>query len=312
MASINGNNLSKATTKPQVALVTVKSLMANPKLQKRFDDMLGKKAAGFIGSLINISTLSGLAGVEPMSIISSAAVAATLDLPIDPNLGFAYIVPYNRKENGAYVKKAQFQIGYKGFIQLAMRSGQYKTINATEIYKGEIKKVNRLTGEIELDESGDVDEEIIVGYIAYFRLLNGFEKALYMTTQQLEKHAKKYSQTYKNSKDYIVKQSKWTTDFGSMATKTVLKLLLSKYGMLSIEMQTALKTDQGVIKDLDGQEVEYDDNPLNDKNAVETDYSEVEKEDAKQDSKEKNIKEDGKIVDKAGDDAKPPWEQTNS
>ncbi|HGH0452581.1 TPA: recombinase RecT, partial [Clostridioides difficile] len=148
------------------------------------------------------------------------------------------------------VKEAQFQIGYKGFIQLAMRTGQYKTINAIEIYENEIKSVNRLTGEIEFNENKDeIDNEIVVGYIAYFKLLNGFEKTLYMSKEDMEKYAKRYSQTYKSNKDYVVKSSLWTTDFDAMAVKTVLKRLLSKYGILSIEMQKALETDQAVIKD---------------------------------------------------------------
>jgi recombination protein RecT len=232
------------TTNNQVA--SVKGLLANIGYKKRFEEILGKKAAGFMASIINISNGPVLAGVEPNSVIASAVVAATLDLPIDPNLGFAYIVPYNVKVNGEYVKKGQFQLGYKGFIQLAMRTGQYKTINAIEVYEGDIKRINRITGDIEFNED-NIKQDTVVGYLAYFKLLNGFEKSFYMTKNQMEKHAKKYSQTYKSNKDYIAKGSKWTTDFDPMAIKTVLKLLLSKYGILSIEMQRAIETDQAVI-----------------------------------------------------------------
>ncbi|UDN63737.1 recombinase RecT [Clostridioides sp. ES-W-0016-02] len=226
--------------------VSVKNLLSTEAYKKRFKEVLKDKANTFMASVVNVSNLPSLKDAEPNSILKSAMVAATLDLPIDPNLGFSYLVPFVNKG----VKEAQFQIGYKGFIQLAMRTGQYKTINAIEIYEGEIKSVNRLTGEIEFNENEDeVDKEIVVGYIAYFKLLNGFEKTLYMSKEDMEKYAKRYSQTYKSNKDYVVKSSLWTTDFDAMAVKTVLKRLLSKYGILSIEMQKALETDQAVIKD---------------------------------------------------------------
>ncbi|WP_339089436.1 recombinase RecT [Clostridioides difficile] len=226
--------------------VSVKNLLSTEAYKKRFKEVLKDKANTFMASVVNVSNLPSLKDAEPNSILKSAMVAATLDLPIDPNLGFSYLVPFVNKG----VKEAQFQIGYKGFIQLAMRTGQYKTINAIEIYENEIKSVNRLTGEIEFNENEDeIDKEIVVGYIAYFKLLNGFEKTLYMSKDDMEKYAKRYSQTYKSNKDYVVKSSLWTTDFDSMAVKTVLKRLLSKYGILSIEMQKALETDQAVIKD---------------------------------------------------------------
>ncbi|EQK11270.1 recombinase RecT [Clostridioides difficile] len=226
--------------------VSVKNLLSTEAYKKRFKEVLKDKANTFMASVVNVSNLPSLKDAEPNSILKSAMVAATLDLPIDPNLGFSYLVPFTNKG----VKEAQFQIGYKGFIQLAMRTGQYKTINAIEIYEGEIKSVNRLTGEIEFNKNEDeIDKEIVVGYIAYFKLLNGFEKTLYMSKEDMEKYAKRYSQTYKSNKDYVVKSSLWTTDFDAMAVKTVLKRLLSKYGILSIEMQKALETDQAVIKD---------------------------------------------------------------
>lgn len=266
---------NEITTRGNTGLATVKGLLANINYKKRFEEILGKKAAGFMSSIINISNSSTMINVEPKSIISSAVVAATLDLPIDPNLGFAYIVPYNDKNKG---KVAQFQMGYKGFIQLAMRTGQYKTINAIEVYEGDIKHISRLTGEIELDDNNTKHEKI-VGYVGYFRLINGFEKSLYMTVEEMEKHAKRYSQTYKSSKDYVVKQSKWTTDFDAMAIKTVIKLLLSKYGILSIEMQRAIEADQGVINSnvADGAEISSDNIEYvdNNENIQDAEYEEV-------------------------------------
>jgi recombination protein RecT len=165
-----------------------------------------------------------------------------MDLPIDKNLGFAYIVPYKGQPT--------FQMGYKGYIQLAMRTGQYKTINACEVYEGEIKSINRFTGEIEFNEGRT--SNTVVGYLAYFKLINGFEKYHYQTLEEIQRHAQKYSQGYGKS------WSKWTTDFGPMALKTVLKQLLSKYGILSIDMQMGLQADQAHVRETeDGYEFDY-------------------------------------------------------
>lgn len=301
MANVHGGLINN--NQPQApARTTVKGLMCQVDVKKRFEDILGKKAPGFISSVINVAKSPSLADAEPNSIMASAVVAATLDLPIDPNLGFAYIVPYNDKKQG---KIAQFQMGYKGFIQLAMRSGQYKTINAAPVFENDLKKINRLTGEIEFNDNPEPSTKI-VGYVGYFRLINGFEKALYMTREELEIHGKKYSQSYKSNKDWVVKQSLWTTDFDSMATKTVLKLLLSKYGPMSIEMQTAIKSDQASFNkdvingDIDGN-INYPDNQPNEHyNAVDTEFTEVDK---------KNI-ENNKSSDKAESEEKDIFEGT--
>ncbi|EQK42737.1 recombinase, phage RecT family protein [[Clostridium] bifermentans ATCC 638] len=231
-------------TQNNTKVAGIKQLLDRDVYKKRINEIMGKKAAPFMASIVNVSNLPSLKDSDPNSIISSAIVAATLDLPIDQNLGFAYIVPYNTKEG----KKAQFQMGYRGYIQLAMRTGQYKTINAIEIYKGEIKRVNRLTGEMEFNDDEDlIDRDTIVGYMAYFKLLNGFEKTLYMTKEEMERHAKKYSQSYSSQKKWVVDSSLWSTDFDGMAIKTVIKRLLSKYGILSVEMQNAITNDQAVM-----------------------------------------------------------------
>lgn len=236
------NEVANKNPKP----VTLQSMVTSAGIRERFNDVLGKKAPAFISSLISVANNSDmLAKADPTTVITAGIMAATLDLPINQNLGFAYIVPfYNGKKR---ITEAQFQMGYKGYVQLAMRTGQYKTINASEIYEGEIKSRNRLTGEFEL---GERTSDKVVGYIAYFRLVNGFEKYLYMTKEEVEAHAKKYSQTYKKGFGL------WSTDFDSMAIKTVLKRLLSKYGILSVEMHnmaTALSNDGAVIRDKDGQ-----------------------------------------------------------
>jgi|SRR6185369_13113360 len=236
------------TTEVQKQPLTTKSLFSREDIQKKFAELLGKKSQGFIVSILQIVNSNELLKkADPMTIYNSAALAATLDLPINQNLGYAYIVPYK----GA----AQFQMGWKGFVQLAQRSGQFKTINSIEVYENQIDKIDYLTGETIL--KSEEPKGKIVGYIAYFKLINGFEKSLYMTKAQMEQHAKKYSQSYK--KNFGV----WADGedgFNAMGKKTVLKLLLSKYAPLSIEMQKAAIIDQSVINDDKGESVTYSDN----------------------------------------------------
>jgi recombination protein RecT len=244
------NKLAKKAENTPAPGKTLKALLQDQSVKNRFNELLGKKSAGFISSLLNVvNSNPQLQAADPHSILSAAALAAALDLPIDPNLGFAYIVPYNVRQGDAHILKAQFQLGYKGYIQLAMRTGAYKTINATEVYEGEIKNYNRFTGEFEF---GEKESDKIIGYIAYFKLLNGFEKYLYMTVEEIERHAKRYSKSYDS------KNSRWKEDFHSMALKTVIKRLLSKYGILSIEMQTSLLADQAVVKQDEEGNINYE------------------------------------------------------
>lgn len=223
--------------------LTVKSLLSQDNVKAKFQEVLKEKAAGFTANLaVMVNNTAALQKLDPTSIISAAVVSASLDLPLDPNLGFAAIVPYG--------DKAQFQIMYKGLIQLAMRSGQYKTIGVTEIYEGELISENRLTGEYVFDFTGKKSDTII-GFAAYFSLLNGFEKTVYWPMSQVEAHGKRFSQTFK--KGYGL----WKDDFISMGKKTVLKNLISKWGILSIEMQKAVKFDQGVVNDPETDDIEY-------------------------------------------------------
>lgn len=245
---------SKLPITKQTTLVVVKHYLDSDVVKQRFQEVLKDKANSFIASITSlVSSSQNFEGVDANTIIQSAMIAATLDLPINPNLGFAYIVPYTGK--------AQFQMGWKGFVQLALRTGQYRLLNAIEVYDGELVSRNKITGEILLDQTKKSSDKII-GYVSFFRLINGFEKTLFMTTEEMEKHAKRYSQTYKSTKDYVVKSSKWTTDFDAMALKTVLKLILSKYGILSVELQKAIQADQAVISETkDGEtQFEYVDN----------------------------------------------------
>jgi recombinase, phage recT family len=257
--------------KGTIGTTTLKTMINDERTKNKFKELLGNKAAGFLTSLLN--TTNGnkqLQEAEPQSILKAGAIAATLDLPIDPNLGFAYVVPYKRKykdknDNWQEENKAQFQLGYKGFIQLAIRTGQYKKINVTELYKGQFESYDPITDELKYNLENKTSDEI-THYIAYFQTMNGFEKYNVMSKEEVREHAKKFSKTFLKS------SSSWQTNFDSMAKKTVLKLLLSKFGILSIEMQTAQKVDQAVIKEVEPNgnvEVEYVDSPDNASDIIE-------------------------------------------
>lgn len=217
----------------------VKSYLDSPELTERLQNaMTPQKKELFKTSLLGVINSNSLfEKADPLSIIQSALVATTLDLPINPNLGYAYIIPYGAK--------AQFQLGYKGLIQLAQRTGQYQTISASEVREGQIKEYDPLKG-VEFDWT--ITDGEIIGYVAYFKLINGFEKYLYMSLKELEAHGQKYSKSY-NSKDKYTNEYNgiWRTNFDAMAKKTVLKQLISKFGIMSVEMQDAVVKDQQII-----------------------------------------------------------------
>lgn len=243
------------TTLPQL-----KSLLGGEAVKQRFNEILGKKAPGFISSILSaVNGNTMLRNADPQSILNSAVIAATLDLPINSNLGLSAIVPYNDSKTRTTV--AQFQLMYKGLIELCLRSGQFSSLIDEVVYEGQLVKKNRFTGEYVFDEDAKASDKVI-GYMAYFRLVNGFEKTHYMTVEEVEAHARKYSQSYK--KGFGV----WKDDFDIMARKTVLKLLLAKYAPKSIEMQRAITFDQATVKgdltesntNVDEVEIEYVDN----------------------------------------------------
>ena len=217
--------------------------IANPRTQDYLMQLLGEKKSSFVNNLTAlVSNNSQLQICDPLSVMYAGIRATTLDLPLDTNLGFAYVIPFKNTKENKY--DAQFQIGYRGFIQLAMRSGQFKTINVRDVKEGEVVAEDFVSGEIQFQKlEKDREKAATIGYVAYFRLTNGFEKMSYMTKSELEAHGKRFSQTFK--KGYGL----WKDDFDSMASKTVLKLLLSKYAPLSIEMQNAIKSDQAIITD---------------------------------------------------------------
>lgn len=213
-------------TRNTTNVATIENWVESDNVKKKFQEVLDKGAGAFVTSLLSlVKSTPQLAAADPKTILSAAMTAATLKLPISPNLGFAYIIPYG--------KEAQFQMGYKGYIQLAMRTGQYKTINASVVYEGQIEDIDFVTGEI---IRGKKKSDKVVGYVAYFELINGFSKTIYMTTEDMLRHAQTFSKSFSRS------SSVWKTNFDAMGLKTVIKQLISKYGIMSIDMQSDLAT----------------------------------------------------------------------
>ena len=241
---------NKPEVKAQQSVNTMlNSLLDGEKMRKRFDELLGKRTPQFLSSLVSMindnKDLQEAFYQSPMSVIKSALQAATYDLPIDPTLGFAYIVPFNnsyKDENGRWQKKKQatFVIGYKGMTQLCLRTGAYSRIpDAVDVREGELISYDRLTGDAEFKwiEDEDEREELpIIGYAGYFRLKNGAEKTIYMSRKQIEAHERK------NRKGTDMGKG-WREDFDSMARKTVIRRLCGKYALMSIEYQDGTDKD---------------------------------------------------------------------
>ena len=236
---------------PNYTLASFNSTLTNPKTQDYLEQVLKDKKNSFVNNITALVINNAkLAQCEPLSLLYAGIKATALDLPLDSNLGYAFVIPYRDNKTG--VTSAQFQCGYKGIKQLAIRSGQYAFINSGDVREGEIKRRDRLTGLIEFEFIADDEVRLktpIVGYFNYFKLLNGYESMLYMSVAEIKEHAGIYSQTYKNDIKYGSNSSKWSseTDFPSMCKKTVTKLNLSRNGILSVEMQTAIQADQAII-----------------------------------------------------------------
>lgn len=225
-----------------------KALMNTPAMKKKFTDILHEKSDSFMGSLMTlVGGDNNLSQAEPMTIIASALKAATMDLPIDKNLGYAYVVPFNRKEkvgnDWITHNEAQFILGYKGYIQLAQRSGQYKALNTIAVYNGQLIDWNPLTEEFTFDYKAKISDEVI-GYVGFFELLNGFKKTVYWTKQEIESHRIKNAKGWDKEK----LSGAWVDNYDSMAIKTVLRNMLSKWGILSVEMQAAITSDEKVFR----------------------------------------------------------------
>lgn len=241
----------------------LKAVLNATSIQEQFQNALAENKDLFIASIIDLyNGDKSLQACNPNSIVCEALKAAVLDLPISRSLGFAYIVVYNNntkvtdpqtgRVSWVKVPTPTFIPGYKGYIQLAMRTGQYRTINADFVYEGELRTVNRLSGEVALDGRRTSDK--VVGYFCYFELLNGYSKTLYMSVEDMAKYARRYSPSVKKdttiaqliekANDGVVgKNVGWEGNFNDMALKTVIRRVLSKYGYLSIKMQNAIAAD---------------------------------------------------------------------
>ena len=232
----------------QSVSVMLNSLLDGEKMRKRFDEVLGKRAPQFMSSLVSMindnEALQQAFYQSPMSVIKSALQAASYDLPIDPALGYAYIVPFNnsfKDENGWHSKmQATFIPGYKGLVQLCLRTGAYKCVpDAVDVREGELVSYNRLTGEAVFNWIEDEDEreaKPIVGYAGYFQLKNGAEKTIYMSKKQIDAHEKKFRKGNNMGKG-------WKENYDAMARKTVIRRLCSKYALMSIEYQQGATED---------------------------------------------------------------------
>lgn len=231
--------IQQATTNGKTAVARpidkLKHILAAQSVQEQFQSVLKENAGAFVASIIDLyNTDKTLQMCDPKNVVMEALKAASLKLPINKQLGFAWIVPYRDGRTGQYIPT--FQLGYKGYVQLCMRTGAYRYINADVVYEGELVKHDKLTGEIEIDPEKRTGDKK-VGYFAFIETLNGFRKTLYMTVEEVTKHAQQYSKSYSS------KNSVWATDFDAMALKTCLRLLLSKYGIMSVEMQRAYIED---------------------------------------------------------------------
>lgn len=233
----------------QSVMAMMNGLLDGEKMRKRFDELLGKRSAQFISSLVNMvndnKDLQEAFYQSPMSVIKSALQAASYDLPIDPTLGYAYIVPFNNRvktgnDEYIYKKQATFVIGYKGMVQLCLRTGAYSCVpDAVDVREGELVSYNRLTGDAEFNWIEDEDEREklpIVGYAGYFRLKNGAEKTIYMTVKQIEAHEEKNRKSKYKGKG-------WKENPEAMAKKTVIRKLCSHYALMSIEYQDTASRD---------------------------------------------------------------------
>lgn len=213
--------------------VTIQSLVHNEEFVSKAQDILQDGTPQFMASVLTLANSNKLLGeCDPIKLYNCCLMAAALKLPFNQNLGQAYIVPFKGEP--------QLQIGWKGFIQLAQRSGQFKRINCSDVREGEIVKRDRLTGEIEFDWLDDAEREKkpVIGYVAYFELLNGYQQTLYMSKAEVEAHAKKYSQTYKQGFGV------WKDNFDAMARKTLIKRILNQFAPLSVDMAKAMEYDQ--------------------------------------------------------------------
>jgi recombination protein RecT len=237
--------MSKSVAKVNKNVEKLKNVLSADSVREQFENSLKENSGAFIASVIDLyGSDSYLQQCDPNAVVMECLKAATLKLPINKQLGFAYVVPYKGTP--------QFQLGYKGYIQLAMRTGQYKYLNAGIVYEGMKVERDILTGKTTI--TGEATSDKAQGYFAYMELLNGFSKTVYMTVEEVEAHAKRYSPSYN------YKTSAWKTNFDEMATKTVIRNLLSKYGIMSTDMMIAFTSDAEDTEDAIQNEIAHNAN----------------------------------------------------
>lgn len=231
----------------------LKKVMEQPTVKEQFRNALGDNSGQFVASLIDLyATDNYLQKCQPREVVMEALKAATLDLPINRNLGFAWVIPRYNSKRKEFVPS--FQVGWKGIVQLALRTGQYRRINCGDVYEGELVEIDKLTGKIDL--SGEATSDKIIGYFAYIEFLNGFSKASFWSKEQVVNHALTYNPECKKAGQLV---SNWKLHFDSRAKSTVLKHLITKYGIMSVKMADVLAKDSGEDFD-DGVEAEIAEN----------------------------------------------------
>lgn len=248
---------NEVTKKPQTGLQKFNAMLENTRTQEYLTNVLGEKKQTFVSNMVAlVSSNKALSECDPSTIMFSCLKATALSLPLDPSLGLAWVLPYKDNKNNTTV--ATFQLGAKAYIQLALRTAQYRKINVRDVREGEIVGEDFVSGEMQFKKlEKDRSNAPIIGYVAMFELINGFSKQLYMSVEELDAHAKRFSQTYR--KGYGLWSDKEMRP--AMMEKTILKRLLSKYGVLSVEMEQAIKSDSAVLGENDA--VRYIDNEEN-------------------------------------------------
>lgn len=265
-----------AEEKKELAVQGIAGYLAKPEIHANIESVVGKDAVnGFVSDIVAcVQNNSMLSACTNRSIMSAGLVSKSINLPLTPQLGYAYLVPFDNKKKvdgqTVYVKEAQFQMGYKGYVQLALRSGNYKKLIATDVRKGEVGKydpfedtyeLNPIPFEKRMEKDGNGKFLVpVYGYYAKFELVNGFVKEMFMTHEDMLKYAQQYSKAYRNDISKHTSYSFWTTKFEDMAKKTMLRQLLSKWGLLTPDLQKAYNCDMAVI-DEDGNPQYVDNQP---------------------------------------------------
>lgn len=239
------NSLAKRTQKTGLT-----AYLSQDAVKNQINSVIGgKNGSRFISSIVSaVQANPALQECTNPSILSAALLGESLNLSPSPQLGQYYLVPYDNRSKG--LKEAQFQLGYKGYIQLAIRSGQYKKLNVLAIKEGELIRFDPLNEEIEVNlipDENEREQAATIGYYAMFEYTNGFRKAIYWSKSRMVEHAKKYSPGYKRDLEKGSQYTFWSKDFDAMAYKTMLRQLISKWGIMSIEMQSAIDADMAVI-----------------------------------------------------------------